>query len=364
MTSSKAMSPLHGRQRDGPWRLLHLDRLVENLGHAAQRDAHGRQVRVHPHQRLQRRQETHLVRRERDEGPDGDVATDDAIAAVDEHQAGSAGEEQAGQSTRQVGQPLHRHQRSDERGVAFAKAGDFALLSVRRDDQLHRLQRFDQEAADVRAPLAQGRDLGFQLPAIAGEEPQAQRRGGDRHQEQPHVQPREHHGRAAQEQHVAHPREGGLRGDALDFADVVVDPRHDVADARTGVETGGQPLQVAVHLQPHVEQDVGGHAGVAQAADHVHHEAGGGEQGEQHADANQRPEIAADQGVVEKVPRQERQIQGQRGAERAEQQHQHEAPPVRDDEGERPAQVAIDHFGGRTNRSVVMSPSSVMVRRY
>ncbi len=81
-------------------------------------------------------------------------------------------------------------------------------------------------------------------------------------------------------------------------------------------------------------------------------------------DADQRAQVPADQRVIEEVAREQRQVERERGAERAEQQHQHEAPPVGNDEGKRPAQIAIDHAGGMTNRSVVMSPSIVIVRRY
>ena len=77
-----------------------------------------------------------------------------------------------------------------------------------------------------------------------------------------------------EEQHVADPRERGLRRDPLDLADVAVDAREDVAQPRAGVEARRQPLQMAIHLQAHVEQDVRGHARVAQAADDVQHEAG------------------------------------------------------------------------------------------
>ncbi len=49
---------------------------VEHLRHAAQRDARGGQVGVQPHQRLERRQEAHLVRHEGDEGADASAAVD------------------------------------------------------------------------------------------------------------------------------------------------------------------------------------------------------------------------------------------------------------------------------------------------
>ena len=54
-------------------RLLDFDRRVEDLRHAAQRHARRGEVGVEAHQRLQRRQEPHLVRHEGDEGADGQL---------------------------------------------------------------------------------------------------------------------------------------------------------------------------------------------------------------------------------------------------------------------------------------------------
>ena len=163
----------------------------------------------------------------------------------------------------------------DEAVVAAAEPGHLALLRVRRHHQPHGLQRLDQEAADVGAALAHHARLAPR--AARGSSISAQIAGGaviDRHQEQPQVEPGEHADGADEEQHVADPRQRGLRGDALDLADVVVDARHDVAEPRARVEPRRQALQMAVHLEPHVEQDVRRHARVAQPADHVEHEAG------------------------------------------------------------------------------------------
>ena len=74
---------------------------------------------------------------------------------------------------------------------------------------------------------------------------------------------------------------------------------------------------MTVHLEPHVEQDVGRYARVSQAADDVHEEAGEADRGEEDGDANERRRVAADHRPVDEVARQERQIQREGRAEAA-----------------------------------------------
>ena len=78
---------------------------------------------------------------------------------------------------------------------------------------------------------------------------------------------------ADQEQHVAEPSERGFGGYALDFGDIVIDAATYFAEPRARVESRGEALQMAVQRQAHVEQDFGGCAGVAEAADYVEDEA-------------------------------------------------------------------------------------------
>ena len=174
-----------------------------------------------------------------------------------------------GKAAREVRQPLHRHERANERVVPRAEPLDFTLLRVGGHDQFHALQRLDQKAADIGAALPKHRDLRLEPPAVIGECPQAQGDKGDADEKQTHVHPDEDGDGADQEQDVSDPRERGLRGDPLDFTDVVVDARHDVAEACAGVETRRQSLQMAVHRQAHLEQDVRRDARVAEPAHHV-----------------------------------------------------------------------------------------------
>ena len=198
------------------------------------------------------------------------VAVDHAQAAVDEHRAGAGRQDQAGQAARQIGQPLHRHQRAHERGVALAEPRDLALLRVRRRRPAASPAAFRSGSCRCRrcaaaAPRPRLRAARDSAPAPTGRAAQS-RRVTRNSRTSSHASIAD---RADEEQHVADPGERGLRGDALDLADVVVDARHDVAEPRARVEARRQPLQVAVHLQPHVEQDVGRHARVAKAADDV-----------------------------------------------------------------------------------------------
>ncbi len=63
-----------------------------------------------------------------------------------------------------------------------------------------------------------------------------------------------------------------------------------------------------VHLQPHVEQDVRRHARVAQPRDDVEHEAGRRDAEEQHDEAHQGREVAAEQRVVHRVGHERRPV--------------------------------------------------------
>jgi hypothetical protein len=56
--------------------------------------------------------------------------------------------------------------------------------------------------------------------------PQAQRHRQQRHNSETPIEPHHHHEAADEKEHIAHPRKRGLRGHALDLANVAVDPRN------------------------------------------------------------------------------------------------------------------------------------------
>ena len=61
---------------------------------------------------------------------------------------------------------------------------------------------------------------------------------------------------------------------------------------------------MAEQRQPHVEQDLGRHARVSEAAHDVEGKAGDGEARERDDDPHERAGIAAEQGAVDQDPRQ------------------------------------------------------------
>ena len=206
-----------------------------------------------------------------------------------------------------------------------------------------RLHGLDQEAAEIGAALPQHGDFSFEPPAVARPAPRCRAaRTATVGEEQPQVEPRQHDDGADQEQHIADPGERRLRGDTLDFADIVVDARHDVAEPRPRVEARRQPVQVPVHLQPHVEQDVCRDARVAQPADHVQHEADERDAGESSADVRSS---AAGRGRAARDRRSPREMSGSSSERpvlsRLSESTSARRRQVRRDEPERPAQVLI-----------------------
>jgi hypothetical protein len=80
--------------------------------------------------------------------------------------------------------------------------------------------------------------------------------------------------------------------------------------------------------QPHVEQDVGRDARVAEAAHDVEGEAGDRERGERGHDAHESSGVAAEQCTVDQQSREVRQRERQPGADERQHQHQGETAPV------------------------------------
>src|SRR5262249_7855151 len=132
-------------------------------------------------------------------------------------------------------------------------------------------------------------------------------------------------------------------GHALDLAHVVVEARHDVAERRPRVEARREPLQVAVDVEPHREEDVGRGPGVEKSARDVENEAGGGEAEERADDADGRGAVAAEERAVHEVAGQERNEERERGAREAQEEDGGEAGPVGSNVGGGPAQQRDGH---------------------
>ena len=92
------------RNRDGAWRLVDIERRVEDLVDALQRHARRGEAGVEAHQRLNRPDEPHLIGDERDERPHRDRVIDHAHAADEKHGAASGREQQTGHAAGEIGQ--------------------------------------------------------------------------------------------------------------------------------------------------------------------------------------------------------------------------------------------------------------------
>src|SRR5690606_32452919 len=86
--------------------------------------------------------------------------------------------------------------------------------------------------------------------------------------------------------------------------DVVVDPRDDLAQRRTGVESRGEALEMAVERQPHVEEHRGRNGGVAQPAGVVDEEVQDRQEERQPDDSRQRLEVTSEERLVDEQLRQ------------------------------------------------------------
>ena len=333
----------HRRQRRRRRELDHLGFDVQDLVHAAQRHAHRREARVQPHQRLHGPEQPQLIGHERHERAQRQRPVDDPLAAVEKHQRGAARQHQPGQAARQIGRPLHRHQGVDEPVVPAAKTPHLAFLRVGGDDQPDPLQGLDEEAADVRAPLAQHRDPRLEAAPVVHESPDAdgERRGAE--QQQPEVQVGQHDDRPDEEQHVPHPRQHHLGRHALNLADIVVQPRHDVAEPGPRMEPRRQLLQMAVEGQTHVEEDVGRHPGVAQPAPDVQAEPGRGNRDEQQHHQAQGAGVTGENRAVDQRAGQQRHQEREGGGDEAEHHHQEQLPPVGPQIGQRAPKVRVEH---------------------
>ena len=147
-------------------------------------------------------------------------------------------------------------------------------------------------------------------------------------QEEAPVEPEQHAHRARQEGHVAEPGERRVREHALDFAHVVVDPRHDLAERGAREEARREAVQVPVDGHAHVEENLGRDLRVTHPADEVQDEAGRGDQGEEDDDPHQGVRVLAEEGVVDEGAREEGDVEGEGGAGEVESQDDREAALV------------------------------------
>ncbi len=161
---------------------------VEDLVHPAERHFGRCEVGPQCHQPLDRREEPHLVRHKSDERAESYRPVDDTGAPIQKHDGGAPRKNHPRETTGQVREPAHRHERVDERVVSLAETTDLTLLRVGRDDQLHSMNRLYQKRADVGAALAKFRHARFQLSPIVHQRPQCRRNHDQADREQLWVQ--------------------------------------------------------------------------------------------------------------------------------------------------------------------------------
>ena len=186
-------------------------------------------------------------------------------------------------------QQLHRHQRVDERVVApRGIASTSRSCAFDATTSLMPCSVSIRKLPIVGAALAHALRPRFERSRDSAQAPRRERQSRQRHQRTAARRATACDDAADEEQHVADPRERDSAATRWISPMSLLMRAHDVAEPACGVEARRQPLQMAVQRQPHVEQDVGRDARVAQAADDVQREAGERDQREQADDAHER----------------------------------------------------------------------------
>ncbi len=163
--------------------------------------------------------------------------------------------------------------------------------------------------------------------------------------------------------HVRDDRGRGARDDGLHAADVVGDPRLDLAGARAREEGEREPLEVAVDLRAQVVHDLlAHHVGEPGLADAEHAGGDGDDDHPRHQQREQRVVVLGDR-LVEHVPQQERGDDPQPRRDDDEREHRRQPPPVGAEQGGDAAASSRDGLGAGRARSgsSAMSSTSPML---
>ncbi|MCY1357637.1 hypothetical protein D9M69_441400 [compost metagenome] len=333
------------RQHARRLRLAHLDRLLLQLHDPPQADGHPLQRHVQAEQALHRTHRHAQVGGEGDQRAELPTALHHPVAADDESRRARQRGQRAGQ---RVGEELGDLQLQQLAHVALAKAFQalrLAPLLAGGLDELHRRQGLDQERRHVRRALAQAAHVALDLAAHPA---QPQHFEGDQHGQQQRQLPgqQQHQGhRAEQADHAGHRGEQRVDGEALDFRDVAVQPRQQVADPPPAEERRRQLLQVAVQVVAQGEQDAPGQARVQVAVETGEQRAEDADGDHRQRHLHQHREVLGQQAVVDQQLGQPglRQHQ-QRSAQRQAEQRQ-DGAQVRAHEAVQPAQRTLQQFG-------------------
>src|SRR5437868_6782249 len=120
----------------------------------------------------------------------------------------------------------------------------------------------------------------------------------DANEEQTPVE-RDHDGDAAsEEQNIGEKREQGVGTDTLDFTNVVVNARDEVAELALGEKTRRKFLKMTVHRETHVKEALRGEPDVEIAGANVQRKTGNGNRDHQNGDGPEGVKIVANESVV------------------------------------------------------------------
>ena len=212
-----------------------------------------------------------------------------------------------------------------------------------QQDAGHRQRLLDQDRDVGHRPLAMGGDA-LALAADAPRQGDEDRQQRERERRQAPVEQEHGHDRGDDRGQVGDDRGRGGRHDVLHAADVVGDPRLDLARPRAREEGERQALEVPVDRRAQVVHDA--------LPDEVReprlrHAQSAGDHGDaDHAGDQRRQQrrVALRDRLVEHRAKQERRCHAQPGGEQDQREHRREPPPVGTEEANDPACVGLQHL--------------------
>ena len=157
------------------------------------------------------------------------------------------------------------------------------------------------------------------------------------YQKQPWTESDHDAGAANQKHEVGEHAQQTVRRNALDLGYIIIDARNYIAQLGPRPETRRKRLQVPVQRQAHVKKHAGRDADVLIAGQDVQHKSHHGDAEHQPAHDHEHVQISLQQRVVDEKFRNIRLQQPESRGGDARQEHQNQAPPVGEDEAQRPA---------------------------
>src|SRR5260221_6800993 len=138
-----------------------------------------------------------------------------------------------------------------------------------------------------------------------------------------------------EEEKVGEERQQGVGTYTLDFANIIVDAGHDVAEFAFGEKTRGKLLEMRVDRETHVEQALGGETDVEIAGADVERKTGDGYADHQRGDGPEGAKIVANESVVNQEAGDVRLRETHSGGEQPQGGDDGEPSPIRGNERKR-----------------------------